>query len=37
VFDGWRLSLSGRYQAFTMSQGPSSFEVTGTDFPLNCT
>ncbi|HEX3615279.1 MAG TPA: hypothetical protein VHU61_01995 [Solirubrobacteraceae bacterium] len=36
VFDGWKLSLTGRYGAFTMSQGAASFEVTGTDFPLNC-
>ena len=36
-FRGWRLSLRGRpYGAFTMSRGASSFEVTGTDFPLNC-
>jgi hypothetical protein len=36
AFDGWNLSLTGRYKAFTMSKGASSFEVTGTDFPLNC-
>ena len=37
-FHGWRLSLRGRpYGAFTMSNGRRSFEVTGTDFPLNCT
>src|SRR3954453_536518 len=36
-FHGWRLSLRGRpYGAFTMSRGASAFEVTGTDFPLNC-
>jgi hypothetical protein len=35
-FDGWNLSLTGRYKAFTMSKGAASFEVTGTDFPLNC-
>jgi hypothetical protein len=37
-FHGWKLSLRGRpYGAFTMSGGARSFEVTGTDFPLNCT
>jgi len=37
-FHGWKLSLRGRpYGAFTMSSGGRSFEVTGTDFPLNCT
>lgn len=36
VFDGWKLSLTGRYKAFTMSRGTAAFEVTGTDFPLNC-
>lgn len=36
VFNGWKLSLTGRYKAFTMSMGAASFEVTGTDFPLNC-
>jgi hypothetical protein len=38
VFDGWQLSLTGPglYKAFTMSKGGASFEVTGTDFPLNC-
>jgi hypothetical protein len=35
-FDGWRLSLTGRYKAFTMSKGAASFHVSGTDFPLNC-
>jgi hypothetical protein len=35
-FDGWHLSLTGRYKALTMSKGAASFEVTGTDFPLNC-
>jgi hypothetical protein len=36
-FHGWKLSLRGRpYGAFTMSSGASSFEVSGTDFPLNC-
>jgi hypothetical protein len=37
-FHGWRLSLRGRpYGEFKMSRGASSFFVTGTDFPLNCT
>lgn len=36
AFDGWQLSLSGRYKEFTMSKGGASFKVTGTDFPLNC-
>ena len=36
-FRGWHLSLSGLNKEFTMSRGHSSFEVTGTDFPLNCT
>lgn len=37
-FAGWTLSLHGRpYGAFAMSRGASSFRVTGTDFPLNCT
>jgi hypothetical protein len=36
-FHGWRLSLRGNEQLFTMSRGRSSFHVTGTDFPLNCT
>ena len=35
-FDGWELSLTGRYKAFTMSKGAASFQVTGTDFPLSC-
>jgi hypothetical protein len=36
-FHRWKLSLTGRpYGAFTMSRGRRSFEVTGTDFPLNC-
>lgn len=34
-FEGWRLSLS-RSGYFQMSRGRSSFEVIGTDFPLNC-
>ncbi len=36
VFEGWSLSIvpSG---AFRMSLGGRSFDVTGTDFPLNCT
>jgi hypothetical protein len=36
-FHGWKLSLTGRYQSFTMSRGESSFHLSGTDFPLNCT
>jgi hypothetical protein len=36
VFEGWQLSITPS-GAFRMSRGPSSFEVTGTDFPLNCT
>jgi hypothetical protein len=36
VFGGWRLSLTGRYKAFTMTKGAATFQVTGTDFPLNC-
>jgi hypothetical protein len=37
-FHGWRLSLRGRpYGEFRMSRAASSFLVTGTDFPLNCT
>ena len=37
AFHGWRLSLTGRpFGVFTMSRGPSSFHVGGTDFPLNC-
>jgi hypothetical protein len=36
-FEGWRLSLVGKpYGEFTMSRGASSFHVSGTDFPLNC-
>lgn len=36
-FRGWKLSLLGRpYGLFTMSRGSSSFQVGGTDFPLNC-
>ena len=34
-FDGYRLSISPKY-GFVMSRGDSSFAVTGTDFPLNC-
>jgi hypothetical protein len=33
-FEGWRITLAG---AFRMSRGNSSFDVTGTDFPVNCT
>lgn len=36
-FRGYRLSLTGKFRAFTMSRGRSSFQVSGTDFPLNCT
>ncbi len=36
-FRGWRLSLRGTGQTFTMSRGERSFAVGGTDFPLNCT
>ncbi len=36
-FRGYSISLSGPEKAFTMSRGRSSFELTGTDFPLNCT
>jgi hypothetical protein len=35
AFEGWHLSLTPS-GAFRMSRGTSSFEVTGTDFPLNC-
>ena len=34
--DGWKLSVAKRY-GLVMSRGHSSFAVTGTDFPLNCT
>jgi hypothetical protein len=37
-FDGWKLSMHGKpYGAFVMTRGKSSFWVSGTDFPLNCT
>ncbi len=36
-FRGYRISLRGRYKEFTMSKGRGSFEISGTDFPLNCT
>lgn len=36
-FRGYRLSLSKPGKIFTMSKGRASFEVGGTDFPLNCT
>jgi hypothetical protein len=36
-FRGYRLSLSPPGKNFTMSKGRASFEVGGTDFPLNCT
>jgi hypothetical protein len=35
-FDGWALSIVPAGD-FEMSRGASSFYVTGTDFPLNCT
>jgi hypothetical protein len=37
-FDGWTLSSPGarNLDNFEMSNGSSSFYVTGTDFPLNC-
>ena len=34
-FDGYHLSISSQW-GFVMSRGRSSFSVTGTDFPLNC-
>ena len=34
--DGWKLRIESR-DGLVMSQGKSSFAVTGTDFPLNCT
>ena len=36
-FRGYEISLTGHFKEFTMSKGRSSFEVGGTDFPLNCT
>jgi len=33
-FHGWRLSLT---PDFVMSRGRASFDVEGTDFPINCT
>jgi hypothetical protein len=35
-FDGWSLRIESR-DGLVMSRGTSSFAVTGTDFPLNCT
>jgi hypothetical protein len=35
-FDGWSLRVESR-DGLVMSRGKSSFAVTGTDFPLNCT
>jgi len=35
-FDGWSLHIYKRY-GLMMSRGKSSFALTGTDFPLNCT
>ena len=38
TFQGWHMSLGGRYgYNFTFSRGTSSFAVSGTDFPVNCT
>jgi hypothetical protein len=34
-FEGWRLSLS-RAGRFRMARGRASFNVSGTDFPINC-
>jgi hypothetical protein len=34
-FDGWNLKVVKTY-GFRMSRGSASFEVTGQDFPLNC-
>jgi hypothetical protein len=34
--DGWSLHVASR-DGLVMSRGKSSFAVTGTDFPLNCT
>jgi hypothetical protein len=34
TFAGWQLAITS--SGFRMSRGTSSFEVTGTDFPLNC-
>ncbi len=36
TFDGYNLSFSST-SGFVMSKGASSFGVTGTDFPINCT
>ena len=33
---GWNLRIAHRYE-FVMFRGRSSFAVSGTDFPLNCT
>jgi hypothetical protein len=35
-FNGWALSIASSGN-FEMASGQSSFYVTGTDFPLNCT
>jgi hypothetical protein len=35
-FDGWNLKVVKTY-GFRMSRDGGAFEVTGTDFPLNCT
>jgi hypothetical protein len=34
-FDGWTLSVPKR-SALLMSRGKGSFQVEGTDFPINC-
>lgn len=34
-FEGWKLKILHTY-GFQMSRGRGSFEVTGTEFPLNC-
>jgi hypothetical protein len=34
-FEGWTLSVP-KYSALLMSRGDSSFQVEGTDFPINC-
>jgi hypothetical protein len=33
---GWNLRIAHQYE-FVMFRGRSSFAVSGTDFPLNCT
>jgi hypothetical protein len=34
-FEGWKLTVPAR-SALRMSRGASSFQVEGTDFPINC-